>query len=62
MQIYVKISESATMRMRARMMCAILVIYSERKFREMGYDGATDESQKDIAEIEARNIRWRRKC
>lgn len=50
------------MRMRARMMCAILVIYSERKFREMGYDGATDESQKDIAEIEARNIRWRRKC
>jgi hypothetical protein len=43
MQIYVKISESATMRMRARMVCAILVIYSERKFREMDYDGATDE-------------------
>ena len=45
------------MRMRARMMCAILVIYSECKFREMDYDGATEESQKDIAEIEARNIR-----
>ena len=57
MQIYVKISESATMRMRARMVCAILVIYSERKFREMDYDGATEESQKDIAEIVARNIR-----
>ena len=33
------------MRMRARMMCEILVmvIYSERKFREMDYDGATEE-------------------
>jgi hypothetical protein len=29
--------------MRARMVCAILVIYSECKFREMDYDGATDE-------------------